>query len=94
MAPPLESEVGGYNRQLGLERGLKSLVAAPVAALVASLNRPFSWIARPIRGPPGRQTVVVETISPKSPFQTAAAVSLLTPFPDDRPCECDMRICI
>ena len=58
MAPPLESEVGGYNRQLGLERGLKSLVAAPVAALVASSNRPFSWIARPIRGTPGRQTVL------------------------------------
>ena len=58
MAPPLESEMGGYNSQLGLERGLKSLVTVLVAALVASSNRPFSWIARPIRGTPGRQNVL------------------------------------
>ena len=31
MAPPLESEMGGYNSQLGLERGLKSLVTVLVA---------------------------------------------------------------
>ena len=58
VAPPLESEMGGYNSQIGLERGLKSLVTVLVAALVASSNRPFSWIARPIRGTPGRQTVL------------------------------------
>ena len=27
VAPPLESEMGGYNSQLGLERGLKSLAS-------------------------------------------------------------------
>ena len=61
MAPPLESEMGGYNSQLGLERGLKSLVTVLVVTLVASSNRPFSWIARPVRGSPGRQTVLAGT---------------------------------
>ena len=61
VAPPLESEMGGYNSQLGLERGLKSLVTVLVVTLVASSNRPFSWIARPVRGSPGRQTVLAGT---------------------------------